>query len=492
MPDLTDIQTHEYSLPVPAQPGDGEDHDALDPTAPCASQYFSYWMMKPDVLREYVAAVRDGAIKIRRQQTTAANDTEHSFDLTSDGIALLNIEGTTMKGSSKFGGTSTLALRSQLREVVRSDKVRGVMINIDSPGGTVAGTEALANEIAATTRVKPVHAHVPDLAASAAIWIMSQVDRVTTSKSAQMGSIGVITSITDESEAAEKMGVKVHVITTSPRKAAGVPGAPVTDEHVAQIQEEVNAINDVFVDAIANSPRSIDIDGVKTLNDGRMLIGSKAVDAGLADSIEDFDQALESLRQEATMPNGSNGNTGATVDFANLDAESLRENAPRIVEQIEQNAQSNERQRMADLEAKFGDRPEFVIEQFKKGSSVSDAAVPYAELCKSDLETARKKAASNKPNRAEEEVSGETDGSDAVAVNASSADDEAAKQMAETGETADQQQPDPSENPKAYAEWEWDNDVESCKSAGRFTSKERYANIRSRELQGRFRQMGRG
>ena len=76
------------------------------------------------------------------------------------------------KGSSKFGGASTIRVRRQIREARQDEDVEAILLVVDSPGGTVAGTDELAREVGRAAEEKIVHAHIDDLGASAAFWAL--------------------------------------------------------------------------------------------------------------------------------------------------------------------------------------------------------------------------------------------------------------------------------------------------------------------------------
>src|SRR5581483_9650939 len=111
-------------------------------------------------------------------------------------------QGMLMKGQSSMGGTSTVMARRDIRQAVADQDVAGILLAIDSPGGTVAGTDDLAAEVRQARTSKPVWAAIDDLGASAAYWVASQTQRVTVnSPTALVGSIGTLQVIRDLSAA---------------------------------------------------------------------------------------------------------------------------------------------------------------------------------------------------------------------------------------------------------------------------------------------------
>lgn len=174
--------------------------------------------------------------------------------------------------------------------------VKSILLAIDSPGGQVSGVHDAADKIASSA--KPVRAHVQTLGASAAYWLASQADRVTASRGAQVGSIGAYMAVVDLSGAAEKEGVKVHVISSGPFKGAGVPGAPINADQLAEMQGRINAIRDEFVADIAKG-RGESPTRINESADGRVYSSVESVSRGLIDSLAS--DPVEQMNKAETM-----------------------------------------------------------------------------------------------------------------------------------------------------------------------------------------------
>ena len=202
-------------------------------------------------------------------------------------FAVVSIHGAMMKARSKFGGTGTVDARKAVREVVsmfRADKIGALLLDIDSPGGTVAGTEALADDVAAASAEMPTFAHISDLGASAALWVSSQAREVSVNNTGEVGSIGVFAVLEDSSEMAKDSGLTVHLITTGPFKGAGVDGVEITDEQVAAVQTGVDSVNDIFKASIVRG-RPFLADNIDDLADGNVHLAEHALALGLVDVI---------------------------------------------------------------------------------------------------------------------------------------------------------------------------------------------------------------
>jgi signal peptide peptidase SppA len=245
------------------------------------------------------------------------------YALDDSGIARLAIVGPMTKKrtsyQSLFGGTSTIALRNALREALHDDQVKAVLLEIDSPGGTVAGTNALADDIALLAAVKPLHAHVHDVMASAALWAGTQAGHISADPAATIGSIGVMARLVDTSGRYEAEKVKIHVITTGPYKGIGAPGAAVTPAHLAEVQREIDGIHAMFVAAISRGT-GLSEKAVQIMADGRVHLASDARRMGLIDRVASLDDAIAHLNESISanrIGRGRAGRSSVTAATAN-------------------------------------------------------------------------------------------------------------------------------------------------------------------------------
>ena len=210
-------------------------------------------------------------------------------------VAVVKVMGTLMKQRSSMGGTSTIDLRRQVRMAAADPGIYGILLAIDSPGGSVAGIDDLAKDVKAARRKKPVHAHIDDLGASAAYWIASQAEVIyANSPTALVGSIGSLLTIYDVSQAAERDGIKALVFATGPLKASGAPGTPVTDEQQAYFQSLVDATQEHF-DAAVRSGRGMSAAQLKDVRSGAVFPAAVAQERKLIDGIRGLESTLEAL-----------------------------------------------------------------------------------------------------------------------------------------------------------------------------------------------------
>lgn len=195
-------------------------------------------------------------------------------------VAVLPISGTILSGTTAFerdmGATDVAEISAWLDAAAADESVKGVMFNVDSPGGTVSGVPELADKIAAFP--KPTAAFTSGMAASAAYWLSSQAGQVFTTPSASVGSIGVYVAVKDTTLAYEQQGIRVEVIKAGDLKAAGHPGTSLTDAQRADIQDRVNGIHADFKSAVKGKRPFASESDMR----GQVMLGKHAAQRGLA------------------------------------------------------------------------------------------------------------------------------------------------------------------------------------------------------------------
>lgn len=209
------------------------------------------------------------------------------------GVAVISLEGVICKRMNMLsqisGGVSTQIVGQQFQQAIDDPNVSAIVLAIDSPGGTVDGTAALAAQILAARGTKPVLAYCDGLMASAAYWIGCAADRVfIADHSAQAGAIGVIASHVDQSARDSQRGLAYTLVTSGPRKGEPNPHAPLNDQGRAALQESVDHAHGLFRTAVA-SARGLSGPALDAVTDGRMFHGQQTIDAGLVDGIAQFE-----------------------------------------------------------------------------------------------------------------------------------------------------------------------------------------------------------
>jgi len=199
-----------------------------------------------------------------------------------DHIARVKIEGTIAEDDE---------LIERLERIRKSDRVKGVILTIDSPGGTTAGGESIYDEVRKLAADKPVVAQVGALAASAGYMIASAADHIVARKSSIVGSIGVLIQFPDVTGLMDKLGVKLEEVKSAPLKAEPSPFNPTTDEERAMVRKVIMDSYDWFV-GIVSERRAMTRPEVLALADGSIFTGRQAVANRLVDEVGGEDEAV--------------------------------------------------------------------------------------------------------------------------------------------------------------------------------------------------------
>ncbi len=276
------------------------------------SQYSGIWAIEQNTFANLLAHVNSIDLKshidahadqridaVSVEKITQQNGSDQST------VSVIDIAGVMTKGGSSMSRSgSTIRARQEVRRAANDPGVSGIVLRIDSPGGTVAGTSDLADEVTKAKAKKPVYAYVEDGAASAAYWVASQANKVyANSPTANIGSIGTFISLEDQSGKYAAEGIKPVVISSGGVKGMGVAGTEITDEQKQHLQEIVTEKQGSFTAAVANG-RKMDVERVKQLADGRIHGAAKAQELGLIDGVKSFDDVLSELFGQATGPKG--------------------------------------------------------------------------------------------------------------------------------------------------------------------------------------------
>lgn len=203
-----------------------------------------------------------------------------------DHIAKVRIEGTI---------TEDEKLIERLQEIGKSAAVKGVILSVDSPGGTTVGGEAIFEAVRAVAKEKPVVAQVGTLAASAGYMIASAADHIVARKTSIVGSIGVLVQYPDLTGLMEKLGIKLEEIKSSPLKAEPSPFNPTTDEERAAVRSMIMDSYDWFV-GLVEERRPLNRQEAERLADGRVYTGRQALELDLVDALGGEEQAIAWLR----------------------------------------------------------------------------------------------------------------------------------------------------------------------------------------------------
>jgi len=205
------------------------------------------------------------------------------------GVAVIPVNGPLVRRDSLYLCCYP-RLRRQLAVALERADVRAIVFDVDSPGGDALSLAELSDLIYAARAQKPIDAVVRGYGCSAAYFIASAAQAIFAARDSIIGSIGTVMTLLDWSKFDEDLGIQeINIVSSqSPKKLPD----PTTVEGRSQLQEEVDAIADVFVRSVARN-RGVTPENVLTAyGQGGVFIGEHAVTAGLADGIATVDEVI--------------------------------------------------------------------------------------------------------------------------------------------------------------------------------------------------------
>lgn len=228
-------------------------------------------------------------------------DMDETYDVTSEGIAVIQIQGTLVKKSgwldAASGMTSYEGIRQQCEDACADANVHGILLDIDSPGGEVGGLFDLADYIYSQRQTKPIYAIADDDAFSAAYALASAAEKVFVTRTGGVGSVGVIALHIDQSGWDQKLGLKYTYVSAGARKQDLNPHEPISDEAQATLQTEIDRLYGIFVQTVARN-RGMKPNAVRSTEAG-MLFAENAVTGGFADAVGTFSDAMAAVTEVA-------------------------------------------------------------------------------------------------------------------------------------------------------------------------------------------------
>jgi signal peptide peptidase SppA len=248
-------------------------------------------------------ALREAGLTLTQQEIEARIGQPKKREPKGGSIAVLPVMGVLSHRMNLLnevsGGTSTERLTKDFRQFVGDDTVGAIVLDIDSEGGVIDGIPELAAEIYRSRGTKPIVAVANSMAASAAYYIASAADEIVVTPSGSVGSIGVMHIHAEQSQRAEKEGVKFTVTKAGKYKGEGNPFEPLSEEAEEYIQKTVDKCYEMFVKDVARS-RGVGAAEVRNgFGEGRMVLAKDAKQLGMVDRIETLDETLARLSTES-------------------------------------------------------------------------------------------------------------------------------------------------------------------------------------------------
>jgi signal peptide peptidase SppA len=442
------------------------------------------WAIIPEHLETIMSiAGRDNLdiAAVEKELGRKLNNTRGEISMRS-GVAVIPVHGPIIRYASIFsdisGATSIENLAQDFNAALESSEVDAIILDIDSPGGEVNGTSEFANMIREARGRKPIVAYAGGLMASAAYWIGSAADEIVAQDTAILGSIGVVATMRKSSTEGINCDGSVwkdyeFVSSQSPDKRPDVS----TDDGQLKIQTEVDALAQVFVEAVADQ-RSVSVKTVLAdFGQGGVQVGQAAVKSGLADSLGSLESVIEELRSSGTSSTTISTPT-SNKGSDSMNREQLDAKHPELVQEITAEAKasvsipnvdqikadakaealSEERGRIAAINAlPLAGHSDLVQAAIENGDDASQLAIDVLnadaalrEVVKDDIKDDRKEAAL------------ETSGAEADA------------DVIEADAAEDVDDSDLSPEDKQAKTWEANAEVDGIKPQDEFSSLEEY------------------
>jgi signal peptide peptidase SppA len=310
-----------------------------------------------------------------------------------DGIAHIPIYGVMSKRMNMMtefsGGTSTQVLRGHIQAAIEDPQVKGIFLDVDSPGGAVEGTKELADFIKAAREIKPIVAFTDGLMASAAYWVSSAASEIFGTDLSQAGSIGVAAVHNDFSEHQKQMGVKKTNIYAGKYKRIANQDEPLTAEGKSYIQEMVDAYYKIFVDDVASN-RGVSSEDTMKMAEGKVFIGTQAKNVGLIDHVGEREAAINRLQELVQLKKKGKGQAIAEAELnteqteggnITMDLKELKEKHPELVKQLQEEAQASVNVQIQDLSNRLN-----AVEQESKTLKTENIKLKEQDILRSERE----------------------------------------------------------------------------------------------------------
>lgn len=209
-------------------------------------------------------------------------------------VAVIPLYGTisSSQGTGVFAEQSTTPqnFKRMLKKAGDDNSVKAVVIDINSPGGSVVASDEIARAVGEFE--KPTVARVGEIGASGGYYVASAADYIVADRASIVGSIGVISIFPEYSRLMEKIGVNMTVIKGGEYKDFSTGFRPMTDEEKAMMGDMVDDIYDQFLTVVADN-RNLSKDYVKSIAGGRVYTGQRAKELGLVNEVGNMDTAID-------------------------------------------------------------------------------------------------------------------------------------------------------------------------------------------------------
>ena len=228
-----------------------------------------------------------------------ARDTKLN-DKKGDEVAVIYAEGSIVDGGGGPGNIGGDRFARQIRKLRTDDKVKAIVLRINSPGGSAVASDLIQREVILARKAKPVVVSMGAVAASGGYWIATYSDRIYAQPNTITGSIGVFGLLPNIQKIANDNGITWDVVKTGKFADAETINRPKTKEEIAIVQKLIGDIYDQFLTKVSES-RKLDRAKVSEIAQGRVWSGAEALKIGLVDELGGLDDAIRDAAKRAKL-----------------------------------------------------------------------------------------------------------------------------------------------------------------------------------------------
>jgi protease-4 len=215
-------------------------------------------------------------------------------------VAVIFAEGSIVDGKGSDGDIGSVTLSRQLRSARLDDKIKAVVLRINSPGGSALASDVIWREVLLLKKVKPVIVSMGNVAASGGYYIACAADTIVAQPNTITGSIGVFGVLWNAKGLTDKLGVSVDTVKTGAMADLGTASRAMTEPERKYIQNQIEMIYDVFIGKVADGRKMTKAD-VDSIGQGRVWSGIDAKRIGLVDVLGGMDVAINIAAKKAKL-----------------------------------------------------------------------------------------------------------------------------------------------------------------------------------------------
>ncbi len=292
------------NIPVPALQAIAESKGVLTPEEAKTAKLVDR-VAYPDEIQDELKKISGEDAKTKSFRGISLSDYIEARNSTlndkkGDEIAVLYAEGAIVDGGGGPGSIGGDRFASQIRKLRKDDKVKAIVLRINSPGGSAVASDLIQREVILARKAKPVVVSMGAVAASGGYWIATYSDRIYAQPNTITGSIGVFGLLPNIQKIANDNGITWDVVKTGKFADAETISRPKTKEEIAIVQKLVGNIYDQFLTKVSES-RKLDRVKVSEIAQGRVWSGAEALKIGLVDELGGLDDAIQDAAKRAKL-----------------------------------------------------------------------------------------------------------------------------------------------------------------------------------------------